>query len=119
MKNFVIIGGSSGIGKALALQLASSGNNVYATYKNTPVEEAQGISFYPYDVLADNPAPAFFPDKINGLVYCPGAIDLKPFARIKPEDFLADFNLQVLGAVKIIQATLPKFRTPDLISTKR
>ncbi|MEO5601603.1 MAG: SDR family oxidoreductase [Cyclobacteriaceae bacterium] len=110
MKNFVIIGGSSGIGNALALQLASSGNNVYATYKNTPVVETQGVRFYPYDVLADNPAPAFLPDKIDGLVYCPGSIDLKPFARIKPEDFTADFNLQVMGAVKIIQAALPKLR---------
>ena len=45
------------------------------------------------------------------MVYCPGAISLRPFARIKPEEFISDFNLQVIGAVKTIQAALNKLKT--------
>ena len=39
MKNYLIIGGSGGIGMALAKQLSQSGNNIIATYnKNEPVQ---------------------------------------------------------------------------------
>lgn len=106
MKTFVIIGGSSGIGKALALQLALSGDKVIATYRNTPAESTSQIQFHFFDALGDDADLNFLPETIDGLVYCPGSIDLKPFHRIKPEQFVEDFNLQVVGGVKIIQAAL-------------
>jgi NAD(P)-dependent dehydrogenase (short-subunit alcohol dehydrogenase family) len=68
------------------------------------------------DVLSNSYDLSFLPEQIDGLVYCPGAINLKPFARIKPEDFVADYELQVLGAVKIIQAILPKMKTTNVAS---
>ena len=52
----------------------------------------------------------FLPQQIDGLVYCPGSVNLKPFHRIKPEEFAGDYELQVIGAVKIIQAVLPLLR---------
>ena len=64
----------------------------------------------PLNVLDENPDFSFLPDVIDGLVYCPGAVNLKPFARIKPEDFVADYQLQLIGAVKVIQACLPKLK---------
>lgn len=44
------------------------------------------------------------------MVYCPGSINLLPFKRIKQEAFLSDFNLQVLGAIKVLQKALPALR---------
>ena len=35
---------------------------------------------------------------------------LKPFARLKPEDFIQDYQLQLIGAVRVIQACLPKLK---------
>jgi NAD(P)-dependent dehydrogenase (short-subunit alcohol dehydrogenase family) len=52
----------------------------------------------------------FLPDSIDGLVYCPGSIKLKPFSRIKPNQFEADFQLQVLGAIKVLQGALPALK---------
>ena len=52
----------------------------------------------------------FLPESIDGLVYCPGAISLRPFARIKPEEYISDFNLQVIGAIKVIQSSLTKLK---------
>ena len=43
-------------------------------------------------------------------MYCPGAISLRPFNRITADDFIKDYNLQVVGAVKIIQNALPKLK---------
>lgn len=36
MKNYLIIGGSSGIGKSLTNILAASGHQIYATYNKHP-----------------------------------------------------------------------------------
>jgi NAD(P)-dependent dehydrogenase (short-subunit alcohol dehydrogenase family) len=111
MKNYFIIGGSSGIGRALSKQLTAAGNQVYGTYyKNQPNDVQPNEHFTFLDVTDENLNLDFLPETIDGLIYCPGSINLLPFARIKPADFIADFNLQVLGAIKVIQATLPKLK---------
>ena len=108
MAKYLIIGASTGIGNALATQLAAAGNEVFGTYnKTSPSNNPPLISFHPLNVLDETLSLNFLPASIDGLIYCPGSINLKPFARIKPEDFVADFNLQVVGAIKTIQAALP------------
>ena len=47
---------------------------------------------------------------IDGLAYCVGSIQLKPFHRFTEEDFIRDYQLQVLGAVKVIQEILHKLK---------
>ena len=117
MGNYLIIGASSGIGKQLALQLADSGNQVYGTYNKTEAESTNNlISYHPLNVLDETLNLEFLPDTLNGLVYCPGSINLKPFGRITPADFLDDYNLQVVGAIKIIQSVFAKLRKSDSAS---
>ena len=114
MKNYLIIGGSGGIGMALAKQLAQSGNNVIATYnKNEPVQEGSNIRFHQLNVLDEIVNVDFLPDDLSGIAYCPGCINLRPFERIKPIDFESDYKLQVIGAIKIIQAVLPKLKKAE------
>jgi NAD(P)-dependent dehydrogenase (short-subunit alcohol dehydrogenase family) len=114
MKNYLIIGGSGGIGMALAKQLAQSGNNVIATYnKNEPVQGDSNIRFHQLNVLDDTITLDFLPDELSGIAYCPGSINLRPFERIKPADFESDYKLQVIGAIKIIQAVLPKLKKAE------
>lgn len=114
MSTYLIIGASSGIGKKLAEQLSESGHKVIATYyKNTP-EPMAGLADYHYLNVLDESTPLdFVPDSLDGLVYCPGSINLRPFERIKPTDFVADFNLQVIGAIKIIQAAMPRLKKAE------
>ena len=117
MKNYLIIGGSSGIGLQTAKMLAFEGHNVYATYHSTiPIETLSKIHFSNYDVLNKENTIENLPEKIHGLVYCPGAIQLKPFHRIDPDTFLKDYQLQVLGAVKVIQEVLPRLKNAELSS---
>ncbi|MDH4091811.1 MAG: SDR family oxidoreductase [Cyclobacteriaceae bacterium] len=114
MKNVLIIGASSGIGNALAKQLVSSGVDVYGTFLKSNEVTIAGIKvFHPLQVLDETLAFDYLPDVLDGLVYCPGNVVLKPFARIKPVDFMTDYNLQVVGAIKVIQACLPRLKNSE------
>lgn len=77
------------------------------TYNLTTPPSSVAIQWVSLNILDENPDFSFLPAKIDGLVYCPGAVNLRPFLRIKPEDFLVDYQLQVAGAIKAIQACLP------------
>ncbi len=111
LKHFLIIGGSSGIGNHLASQIADK-HRTYATYNNhNPIQsENEKLSFHYCNVTDEQTDFSYLPEKLHGLVYCPGSINLKPFARIQPEDFITDYRLNVIGAIKIIQHVLPKLK---------
>ncbi len=114
MSTYLIIGASSGIGKKLSEQLLDSGHRVYATYFKNKPETHSGMPDYHYLNVLDELNPLdFLPDSLDGMVYCPGSINLRPFERIRPTDFVADFNLQVVGAIKIIQAALPRLKKTE------
>jgi len=110
MAIFLVVGGSSGIGLQVTNQLAAAGHTVHATYNTHAVEGAGSIHYHNLNVLDENINLDFLPASIEGIVYCPGAISLRPFNRISSDDFIKDYNLQVVGAVKIIQAALPKLK---------
>lgn len=117
MANYMVVGGSSGIGQELTKQLAEEGNQVYATwYKDEISEKEENIQYNYLNVLNDEIDVEFLPDEIDGLAYCPGSINLKPFHRIKPEQFLKDYELQLIGAVKVIQAVLPRLKKSEKAS---
>ncbi|HRI31611.1 MAG TPA: SDR family NAD(P)-dependent oxidoreductase, partial [Candidatus Kapabacteria bacterium] len=110
MKNILIVGSSSGIGNSLT-HLLSKDHRIYGTYcKNNTVEVSDTVSTHYVNVLDDVLDLSFLPDSLDGIVYCPGAITLKPFARIKEEDFLNDYKLQVIGAIKVLQSCLPALK---------
>ncbi len=111
MKNYLVIGASTGIGESLAGILKTGDANVDATYNETPIEsEGSTLRYHFLDVRAEEVDLSFVPESLDGLVYCPGSINLKPFARIKANEFADDFQLQVVGAIKIIQSVLPNLK---------
>jgi len=111
MKNYLIIGGSSGIGKSIVNKLSELGHAVYATYNKTPIQERDWIFTKQMNVLDPIVNLDFLPPTLDGFVYCPGSIQLRPFKRISPEAFVKDFELQVLGGIKILQQILPLLKS--------
>lgn len=103
----LVIGAGRGIGLEVVKRLAGE-HKVYAVSRGlTPELNETGATCFEEDVnLSTNFVPEL-PDSLHGLVYCPGSIKLKPFARLTEEDFLSDLQQNVLSAIKVTQAVLP------------
>lgn len=103
MKTYIIIGGSKGIGNAIIKTLVPN-HKIINLSRNEPDFQHENLTHHTCDVLQGS-----FPEikQADGLVYCPGSINLKPFSSLSEEDFKTDFEINVLGAVKAIQAYLP------------
>lgn len=97
----LIIGGTSGIGAALAGQLSENGHEVISVSRTAPQNPLPGIEYIEADVLTTDISVPW--DEMDGLVYAPGSINLKPFGRLKKEDFITDFEINVWGAAKVLQ----------------
>ena len=104
-KNIVVIGGSSGIGLATVRQLQAEGANVWVASRTIGgLNELSGVQHIPFDVLNDDAGEISWPAELHGLVYCPGSINLKQLRSLTVEDFQKDFDINVLGAVKVLKA---------------
>ena len=111
-KNILIVGASSGIGLATAQLLSGLGATLFTASRHlSPELEALKTNYLPYDATqAIGAAFDALPDTLHGVVYCPGSIKLRPFERIPVEDFQGDFDINVLGAVRVLQATMKRLK---------
>ncbi len=115
MKNIVIVGGTKGIGREIVRLLP--GTQLFVIGRTKPDEPGlENTTFIQWDVTQQPPDVSALPDVIDGLVYCPGSINLKPFHRLTENDFLTDWQINFMGAVKTIQTLLPKLKKSDASS---
>jgi 3-oxoacyl-[acyl-carrier protein] reductase len=105
--NYLIVGGTSGIGLELTTELLNQGHTVYVvarTKRNLP--DSDSLIFIEGDASTREFAIAGLPDVLHGVAYCPGSINLKPFNRFADDDFLAEYTLNLLGAVRTLRQTV-------------
>lgn len=105
--NYLIIGGTSGIGLELTTSLLAESHTVYVvarTNRNLPYND--NLIFIQGDASTKEFAIAGLPDVLHGLAYCPGSINLRPFNRLTDEDFLSEYNLNVMGAIRTLRQTV-------------
>lgn len=114
-KTFVVAGGSSGIGFQLC-KILSSNNHRVINFSRNSLSNDVAIENYHVDFSKPDLQLPDFDFPIDGLVYMPGSIQLKPFRAFTPSDFLNDFNLNVLGATSIIKKYLPNLQQSEQAS---
>ena len=107
-KHIAIIGGTSGIGRATIDHLKSKGYILHVACRAPERLADSGISAQVFE--ANAPGSLVWPEKLDGLVYFPGTIQLKPFHRLTAEDFQKDFQVNLLGAVAALQSALPALK---------
>ena len=109
-KNYIIVGGSSGIGLEITRQLAEADNQVIVLSRSAgALSSFRNVKHIPYDVTSESKPELDF-DTIDGFVYCPGTINLKPFHGLKLEDFQTDFEVNVKGAIKTLQPIVKQLK---------
>lgn len=106
MKNILLIGGSYGIGLAIAKELQYENKVFIASRTNEEIAE-MNVTQIPFDATTDTLDTSKLPEVIDGLVYCPGSINLRPFRGLKPEAFEHDLQINFISLVKVIQSVLP------------
>jgi NAD(P)-dependent dehydrogenase (short-subunit alcohol dehydrogenase family) len=112
MKNILLIGGSYGIGLAIAQEL-HNGNNIFVASRTNENLAGLNVTHIPFDASSDTLDTSKLPVILDGLVYCPGSINLRPFRGLKPEAFEADLQINFISLVKVIQAVLPNLTASE------
>jgi 3-oxoacyl-[acyl-carrier protein] reductase len=115
--NYLIIGASSGIGETLAKQLLAQGHQVYSASRNQP--NIANVNHITLDISNSFEAQIltnFLPETLHGVAYCAGSINLKPFHRLTEQDFLQDFQVNVMGAIRVLQAVFANLKKAETSS---
>ncbi len=119
-KNIFIVGGSSGIGLEIVRILNHKGDHLFVGSRTgDQLEGFEKVKHLKMDVTADSLPLEELPDTLDGMVYCPGTIELRPFQRLTMDRFKEDLAVNYLGAVKSIQGVLPRLkkskRSPSVV----
>lgn len=114
MKNILLIGGSYGIGHDIATQLKDTHNIHIASRSKDNIPS--GVTHHTFNVLEDDISTLDLPEKIDGLVFCPGSINLKPFKRLSREAFEKDLQINFLSLVDVVHGVHDKLKQSEQAS---
>lgn len=106
-KTYLIAGASSAVASQLAPILKAQGHRCIALTTKQQLngfDEVHVVNGYDTGSLPELNGP------LHGLLYCPGTIQLGPFARMKKETFLSDFSINALGAALVTQRYLTNLK---------
>ena len=114
-KNILLIGGSTGIGLEIAKKLYKN-HNIYIASRNKVDHDNLEVTHLEFDVLKNDISSLDLPEQLDGLVYCPGSINLKPFKMLKPKDFEQEMQLNFFGLIKVVNGLMPKLKESNQAS---
>ncbi len=114
-KNILLIGGSHGIGFEIARSMNQE-HNIYVASRTNEKLGNLDVDHITYDAEKDELDLSQLPERIDGFVYCPGSINLKPFKMLSTETFREDMELNFLGLVKTVHQVMDHLKKSDQAS---
>jgi 3-oxoacyl-[acyl-carrier protein] reductase len=109
---FAIAGSTSGIGLELCKMLVDEGNEIISLSRSVQ-HELQGVMHQQIDWSVADPSHIQLPEHLDGAVYLPGSILLKPFHRLTASEWNQEIQLNLMGAVRFLQAVYPALKAAD------
>lgn len=114
MAKYLVIGGSSGTGLQVVKDLVAEGHELWAASRTQGgLSGLNGVHWQEYDVTNAEAELLELPEVLDGLVYAPGTINLKPFHMIREKVFREEMEVNFFGAVRVIQKVLDKLKKSD------
>ncbi len=113
-KNILLIGGSHGIGNAIVDELKES-NTIYVASRTNENLDHSNIHHIQFDAETEELDLSQLPDTLDGFVFCPGNINLRPFKMISEDAFLKDMQINFLNMVKVLKSVIEKMNTGSSI----
>jgi len=113
MKTYLVVGGTSGIGLETTKLLSQKSRVIVLSRDKRNLDGLNNVEFYSADVRKSVEELPQIDGPIDGLVYCLGTINLKPLKSLKIEDFQNDFEVNLLGAVKVINKYLNNLKLAE------
>ncbi|MGB3774738.1 MAG: SDR family oxidoreductase [Leeuwenhoekiella sp.] len=114
-KNILLIGGSHGIGFEIASQLHEQ-HNIFIASRTAENLGDLNVTHIEYDAIEDDLDVSSLPEQLDGFVYCPGSIELKPFKMLSDDAFEKDMKLNFLSLVKSLKAVEGHLKKSDQAS---
>ncbi|WP_158977477.1 SDR family NAD(P)-dependent oxidoreductase [Cellulophaga sp. L1A9] len=106
-KNILLIGGSHGIGLAIAKRVQEN-HTVFVASRTKEELAGLSVTHIPFDALTDELDTSLLPETLDGFVYCPGSINLKPFKMMSLDTFHEDMELNFFSMVKVVKSIISK-----------
>jgi len=104
---FLLAGASGAIAKETTKLLKQKGHRVIGISTkeiSAPYDEFYRVEKYDFSTFPE------INESLDGLVYFPGTINLKPFARLTQAEFINDLQINSLGAVAFVQTYLTNIK---------
>ncbi|MGK7397201.1 MAG: SDR family NAD(P)-dependent oxidoreductase [Candidatus Cyclobacteriaceae bacterium M3_2C_046] len=114
MANYLIVGSGSTIGRSVIELLLKEDHSLTTVSRQQSGSYSGQVAHLQLNIMEEVIPHESIP-QLDGLVYLPGTINLKPFRTLKPENFRHDLDVNLLGAVSVIQAALPKMKEQSAI----
>lgn len=115
-KTYLVVGGTSGIGLETTKLLSQNNRVIVLSRTNRNLDGQNNVEFHSADVTKSIDELPSIAEKIDGLIYCPGTINLKPLKSLKLEDFQNDFEVNLIGAFKIINKYFSNLKSAEKAS---
>lgn len=111
----LIMGANGGIGGALAQRLEDQGEDLILTARDK--ENLKGFSGQTLSVdvtdeesIEEQIGGLDLEDGLKGFAYCVGSINLKPFGKTSTEDMISTYELNTLGAFRVLKLIEPALK---------
>ncbi|WP_375324288.1 SDR family NAD(P)-dependent oxidoreductase [Flagellimonas sp. GZD32] len=104
-KNILLIGGSYGIGLEMA-KILSKDHQVFVASRSNEQLLNLNVTHIPFDVLNEDISEKAIPEKLDGFVYCPGSINLKPFKTLGVDTIQNDMEINFFALVQTVKSII-------------
>ncbi|MCS7064358.1 MAG: SDR family oxidoreductase [Methylacidiphilales bacterium] len=98
-RRILVVGGSRGIGAAVARGARDAGAEVVVASRTRGNWDGE---WWEWDVTREDGVQEV-EGNLDGVVYCPGSVVLKPFGSLRGEVWRQEWELNVMGAVRVLQ----------------